>query len=145
MTNKNALGLVQDAVTEYEQEHSCTACINVPVLAECFDQVAYTLQLHFEHPSPGHCYTPTNFKIAGVICFWLRKLKPFSVSCSIKNNTFVNETIALLTAHNFVQRYSLQKSRIITNKDLFLEVVTSLRYNSWSPSSLAFLFQSLCI
>lgn len=138
--------ILQDAVAKYEKKYSCSVVIYMPVLEECFRKVEISLRnlsVYFDAKSD---YAPSNFKIAGIVCFWIRKLKPCYVP-STTNNLFVNEIIALLTAFRIVRRYSLakQKSMLVANKEAFRELVTSLRYNSWSPSSLAFLFESLSL
>ena len=91
---------------------------------------------------------PSEYKIAGAIIFWMRKLKPFVFE--IKQNKwhnpclYLNEYIAVIYGYEVL--YHLQKAKDKPNKKLhprFIEdLAIQLRYSAFSPSSLEMLIAS---
>lgn len=91
---------------------------------------------------------PSDYKIAGTITFWIRKLKPFHFQ--LKENSKnphlrLNELIAILFGYSHV-RISRQKKRKKTHtlpEKFLADVTIQMRYSSFSPSSLASMFESM--
>lgn len=141
------LRFVATPIQNYESVFHCSVHINLPVLDECFCKVEDSLKKHFKSFEAPEGYEPNNFKIGGVICFWLRKLKPLTVPGDEKDNRFVNETVAFVVAYTFAYLYTLEKKqhRPVIGEPYLHDILTSFRYNSWSPTSMAFLFEGLCL
>lgn len=138
---------VAGAIARYEKVMACTVLVNIPVLDESFSRVEDSLRKSFKSYEAPQGYEPSVFKIAGVICFWLRKLKPFFVLEKPEEHRFLNETVAFQVGYSLVFRYS-QQNRLHTPKitaNFLHDITTSLRYNAHSPNSTAFLFEGLSL
>lgn len=144
---EDLLRFVELPIKNYESVFHCTVSINLPVLDECFCRVEESLHKHFKSSEAPDGYEPNNFKVGGVICFWLRKLKPLTVPDAEKDNRFVNETVAFLVAYSFAYLYTLEKKIHIPKigEPYLHDLLTSFRYNSWSPTSMSFLFEAFCL
>ena len=141
------LGIVQKPVEQYENTLGCRVQVHHAVLEECFCKIEESLNKNFKSHEAPNGYALSPFKMAGVICFWLRKLKPFSVPDNTEANRLVNETVGFLVGYYFIFQYSLERSfhRPKITAEFFHDVTTSLRYNAHSPNSTAFLFEGLCL
>ena len=141
------LGFVEKPIRLYESLRGCSVRVDLTVLDECFCKVEDSLDRDFRSFEAPEGYEPSPFKMAGVLCFWLRKLKPFSVPEKTEENRFINETVALLVGFSLVFQYAesekLHHPKI--SDTFFHDMVSSLRYNSHSPNGAAFLFEALCL
>lgn len=82
---------------------------------------------------------PNVAKVAGQVAFWIRKLKPLSISPDSKNHfCFANERAALALGLAICERY---KDDLSTDRQLrlhpriFMDWVVGFRYHSHSPHS----------
>lgn len=141
------LGFVEKPIHLYESLRGCSIKVDITILDECFCKVEDSLDRDFRSFEAPEGYEPSPFKMAGVICFWLRKLKPFSVPDKPEESRFINETVAFLVGYSLVFQYAESKElhRPKISDTFFHDMVTSLRYNSHSPNSAAFLFEGLCL
>lgn len=144
---EDLLGFVEKPIKSYEDLFQCEISVDISVLDECFCKVEDSLQKNFSSFEAPQGYEPSLFKMAGVICFWLRKLKPLSVRGKEKDNRFVNETVAFLVGYHLVYKFSIERGlrRPHIPASYFHDLVTSFRFNSWSPTSMAFLFEAFCL
>lgn len=136
---------ISKPIERYNSVLGCEITTDISVLDECFYKVEESLAKYFES---SETYDPSSYKISGVVCFWLRKLKPFSVDEEPEQHRFVNEMIAFLTGYYLT--YWFQTSMGGAHKPkisdtYFNDIVASFRYNSHSPNSSAFIFESLCL
>lgn len=105
--------------------------LNVRVLDECYELATQTLN-SFRQPK-----YPSAGKIAASQCYWVKKLKPFSLTKETTGeNLVVNETCAVLLALSI-----LNKSN--TNPEFISDLAGTLRIHSHSPHSLALVFEAL--
>jgi len=85
------------------------------------------------------------FRVSGFLTFWIRKLKPFSVikysDKDIEKQIYVNEIFALIIG--LILLYGLLNDKKKINSGAFLRLLTSLRYNSMSPMSVALIYEYL--
>lgn len=141
------LGFVEKPIRLYEDIRGCTVKVDITILDECFCKVEDSLEQDFRSHEAPEGYARSPFKMAGVICFWLRKLKPFFVPDKAEENRFINETVAFLVGYSLVFQYAesenLHHPKI--SDTFFHDMVSSLRYNSHSPNGAAFLFEALCL
>jgi hypothetical protein len=95
---------------------------------------------------------PNIAKIASVISFWIRKLKP--ISCKIDYNKkqniqhkvlHINEIIGLMVGLSICAKYidNFNKENVKLSSRIFNDWVSSLRINSHSPHSTAIAFELL--
>jgi hypothetical protein len=140
-------GIVEKPITAYESVFSCTVSAELAILDECFCRVDRCIANDFPSSEAPEGYDLSQFKVAGVICYWLRKLKPFSTE-DVASHLFVNEIIAFLVGYYLVYGYQVRHARgrcpKITSNYLD-DLVKSYRYNAHSPHSSAFIFESLCM
>jgi len=148
---QDILGIVEYPIRDFKIAFGKEPIVSIPILDECFIKVEEILERGFDPVKDVN-----EFKFAGVICFWLRKLKPFRLESKkgtiLPVSPYVNEVIALLTAYQFIFGYfSIERK---DDKDFhlpkltpryFSDLVTSIRYNSYSPHSLVNIFESLSI
>ena len=132
--------LVTKPIEAYEQIIKQSVIIDVHILDECFVRCEKTLEKEFVQDDLSQ------FKFAGAACFWIRKLKPFSLDAlSSRHSTYLNEHIAFSIAYMFLFGYFAEQNR---NKprvsSAFMEdFVTFLRYNSASPHALILIFMAM--
>jgi len=85
------------------------------------------------------------FRVGGFLTFWIRKLKPFSVtkykSTHIKKQLYINEILAVVIGISLV--YGALKSKKAITDGVFERFLTSLRYSSMSPFSVALIYEYL--
>lgn len=135
------------ATEQFEQLFMCGVQIDTFILEEAIVRALKSQKTVYE---ANVVYNIDSFKMAGLLCFWLRKLKPFRVvSGSTGENKTVNEAIAFLTGIRLVIGYRSKngKSPKIPNltPSFIHNIILSLRYNSHSPNSTAFIFESMCL
>jgi hypothetical protein len=98
----------------------------------------------------GGTHNPSVGKVGAFICFWITKLKPYTISNSVMEDLsrpfqgilYVNEICALLAARRHIFRClagDLQIPIWLLEKSL----IPNLRYKSVSISDLIALFQSI--
>ncbi len=95
------------------------------------------LIVHFQEDMKKYD-NPNVYKIAGCLCFWIRKLKPFRKIDKL--NFYTNEIFGLLTGSFFVA--SVHGSKTIP-EDLFHNMLYDLRYGVVSYSVIANQFNLL--
>lgn len=123
----------------YETQYKCEVIGRTFIIDECFARIAESEKKDFP---ADHDYRISQYKMAGLLCFWIRKLKPFIVPEAEEANRFVNETLALYSALYLV----LGCGKVLPPKidgSYIHDLIVSLRYNSFSPHSTAYLFESL--
>lgn len=135
---------LMDALTRYEKQLNVKTDLDIGVLDECNTRIGITLGDGFR---PNEKCSPE--KIAGVMCFWLRKLKPLRHSpdhSSHKVAKYVNEIIAFQTAYFYLKSCKNGNSgtpRITSG--MFMDFMAALRYHSYSPHALVQIFEALSI
>jgi len=140
-------GIVEKPIALYQSVFGCSVNAEMAILDECFCRFDVCIAKDFPSSEAPEGYDLSQFKVAGVICYWLRKLKPFSTEDAAKH-LFVNEIIAFLVGYYLVYGYQARHAKDrrpkITSHYLD-ELVKSYRYNAHSPHSSAFIFESLCM
>jgi hypothetical protein len=144
---EDILGVVERPVTWIENVLGPEVEVDLSVLDECFARVDMSLQDCFRSHEAQGAYDPNVFKVAGVVCFWIRKLKPFryvNENRGVNVKLVINELIAYLTGYHLVFGYcSTPRTRKPKLTEGYLnDVMSSLRYNSFSPHAIAFLFEA---
>jgi len=89
---------------------------------------------------------PNAAKIAGIVAFWIRKLKPLSIHPDSDFSFLpLNEYVALLVGLAICARYfdDDRKERLRLNPRILRDWVFSFRYNSHSPHSALISFEML--
>ena len=87
---------------------------------------------------------PNTAKLAGVIVFWIRRLKPVShAPTSPMKYLYVNELLAYIIGFSICKKYYQVNAYQGLHTRLRHDFIHSLRYHSHSPSSVAILFESL--
>lgn len=76
----------------YEEKYQREVIGRRYIIDECFTRIFESERRDFPASQP---FRISKYKEAGLLCFWIRKLKPFSVPSKEEANRFVNETIAL--------------------------------------------------
>ncbi|MBF0103499.1 MAG: hypothetical protein HQK77_21590 [Desulfobacterales bacterium] len=146
---KDILNIIEIPVKKFESIFGEGVIIDITILDECFYRVDAILENAF-----SSCDAETSemneFKLAGVTCFWIRKLKPFRFEGSHKIKLFINEMLAFLIGYSFVLGYlssNKQESLHIPkiSERYLTDLIKSLRYNSYSPHCLVQLFEGLSI
>ena len=87
MTERNRddlLAFVEKPIRMYEKTYECDVELDITLLDECFSRAETSLQKQFSSFQAPNGYDPSPFKMAGTMCFWIRKLKP----ARTKNNDF---------------------------------------------------------
>lgn len=151
------LGIPDDVFDQpaamFEQQYKCEVHGRRYIIDECFMRIYASSCRDFPAQTE---YKINQFKMAGLLCFWVRKLKPFWVDEPHEEaNRYVNETMALYSAlfliFGYLRSIGKQPNFNFTpeQKDRFSsylhDLIVSLRYNSFSPHSTAYLFESLFI
>jgi hypothetical protein len=140
--------VIKTPVHEFENLYKCNVRVDRFILAECFIKVSESKKRDFAAHAAPNGYQISSFKMGGIICFWLRKLKPFQVLDDSAVNRFVNEAIAFYPGYYFVCGCNSKKPKNFTppkvTATFIHDFIQSLRYNSHSPNSSAFVFESLC-
>jgi len=146
------LGILKDIfekpAEQFERLYACGVTANEYILCECFQKIGESERRDFPARTMPVGYNISPFKMAGILCFWVRKLKPFSVADDEEANRFVNEAIAFFTGVYFIYGYGKDTGKVAPPKiqrSYIHDLIKSLRYNSHSPNSTAFIFESLCM
>lgn len=147
---EDIIRIVERPVAAYEKVFQCKVSVDVAVLDESVSRVESSPMVFPSSEAPEG-YDLSSFKMGGMYCFWLRKLKPFSVAASdaesVYSRLFVNEVIAFLVGYYLIYGFQVKKTSPcpkITSR-YFNDLITSFRYNSHSPNSTALIFESLCM
>lgn len=147
MNENDLLNFIRKPIERYETMFHCKTQVDISLLDECFCRVNVSLRKQFQLFQAPEGYLLSPFKMAGVICFWIRKLKPIRALNNVAENSVVNEVVAFLVGYHLVYKFSKNKNlrHPKINSVYFHDLIVSLRYNSWSPTSLSFLFEALCL
>jgi hypothetical protein len=89
---------------------------------------------------------PNAAKNAGIVAFWIRKLKPLSIHPTSEFSFLpLNEYVALRVGLSICARYfdDARKQKISLNPRILRDWVFSFRYNSHSPHSSLISFEML--
>ena len=137
MNNINWLEILEKAVSTVEKNLEVKLIIEHLVVEEIKKYILATSNNLETRPNVA--------KSAGLVAFWIRKLKPVSHHPdSEKTNTLVNEVIAIHTGLGICKNYFddgtkdkpwKYDGRVVT------DWANSLRYNSHSPHSSMILFE----
>ncbi|MBF0292886.1 MAG: hypothetical protein HQK86_12100 [Nitrospinae bacterium] len=117
--------------------------VDLGILAECCIRIEKTLDGGFDPNEECN-----NYKHAAVICFWLRKLKPFTIgnaSTSHFLRAYVNETIAFFAAYMYLYDGKDNSERPRITPQFLKDFMVALRYHSYSPHALVQVFEALSI
>lgn len=133
---KNELKTITDNLA---QKFKNNIVYDLTILKECDIKIQQYLQTLDQ---------PSEYKVAGSIMFWIRKLKPFSFQQGKSNWTnpclHLNEIVAVI--YSYLILHSLKKEMGKKTKKLHTrfinDLATQLRYSSFSPSSLEMLIAS---
>lgn len=158
---ESVVDLARIIVPKIEKKWDCIIDVDRKVLQEAAMRALITLDhLGIEQPN--------NFKQAGHIGFWIRKLKPLrfvnlksfqEMFCSLRDSdlikghmedvpvkepgyrtNYVNETFAVLAAIGHVSAAAQGTPHM--PKHVFNDLVTNLRYHSFSPSAFATILEA---
>ena len=127
----------------YESHYKCKVIGRTYIIDDCLMQIFKSERRDFPAQKD---YRISKYKEAGILCFWVRKLKPFSVPTNEEANRYVNETIALYSGIYLVMgcnKMDGSESKLNLDGNFIHDLIVSLRYNSFSPHSTAYLFESL--
>ena len=134
---------------KYVGNHLTNSCKispeNITLNLEISDEIFIkTLQSIDEYSRcEGGTYKLSPVKSTAILCFWIKKLKPYSVKDISYNPAFflkINETCAVLAAKIILWHWD--KSLLDYNTKHFQSLLANLRYESTSISSLIALFQA---
>lgn len=140
--NVNWGQVLTSQATDIANELGLDIIVESFILEEIKDRIELSLKdMDIEKPNVA--------KIAGVVTFWVRKLKPFSyASEAIANGNklhTLNELIAVQTGlaicNTYKDDYSLDDFHL--SKRLLIDWLHSLRFHSHSPASTLFVFEIL--
>lgn len=131
--------LFKHIIPLFESYYKSEIIIDHAILKECMMKID-------EHLSS--LKKPSEYKIAGCITFWLRKLKPFQFQLEEKDKNpslFLNESITIIYGYVYIKAYKHESKQkfINLNKEYLADLATQLRYSSFSPSSIALLYQAI--
>lgn len=88
---------------------------------------------------------PSVAKVAGNVVFWIKKLKPVSRQPDSDNDyRLINELVAILVGVGICNlHYSGTANALHMPPQTLNDLAASLRYHSYSPNSVAMIFESL--
>jgi hypothetical protein len=123
-------------------EMNMDICVESFILDEISDKIEGSLiNLNIDRPNVA--------KIAGIVAFWVRKLKPFfydpSETATGGKLTTLNESIAVNAGLAICKscKDDLTKDEFHISERLYLDWLHSLRFHSHSPHSSLFAFELL--
>ncbi|MBM2814520.1 MAG: hypothetical protein HW421_1282 [Ignavibacteria bacterium] len=127
-------------VTNYcEKSFKIQTNIDADIVGEIYKQAQNSLKSFQSEPNEA--------KIAGIIVFWIRKLKPIHHKAESPNKQLlINENVALLVGLSICNKNSYQytKANLISIRQrIYIDWVKSLRMQSHSPNSMAIAFEIL--
>ena len=127
------------ACKSVEDQYDIKLDIDTDLIKELDDYIEYSLA-SYDMDSPNAA------KVAGHVCFWLRRFKPITHESSSRAKYFaVNEEVALFVGLSICDQYFDDHRAETFNIDMRVlkDWVSSLRYNSHSPHALALSFELL--
>jgi len=137
--NVNWRSILGEITAATADEFSLTVSIDAAVIKE--------IQLNVEANLSSVTEKPNAAKIAGVVAFWIRKLKPLHVEKdSAHPFLFINEFVALKVGLAIWERYfddSASKEVVKLNHRILRDWIFSFRYHSHSPHSSLISFELL--
>ena len=135
--NVNWLTILDSLTAAAEREFSLVVSIEKAVIKEIQERVDSGLA-NFQEPNAA--------KIAGIVAFWIRRLKPLRVERESPNPfLLINEFIALKVGISICEQYydDARKEKITLNPRILRDWIFSFRYNSHSPHSSLISFEML--
>ncbi len=138
---KDMRKFIEHSVNHYKQYYSMSLEINEVLLDEIEFRTLKSLN-EFEK-NDGE---PNGAKIAGILVFWIRKLKPIFILKESKNkHHLINEIAALMTGLAICNIYHIRKlkDKISISDRVFDDWIHSLHIHSHSPNSTAIAFELL--
>ena len=131
--------LFEKIIPEIESKYSRTIIVDQAILGESISKINGYLKDLKE---------PSEYKISGSITFWIRKLKPFTFELSEKDSNpclFLIEVIAVLYGYTYIRASKKQRNEKLLNfsASYLSDFSTQLRYSSFSPSSIALLYEAI--
>ncbi|TGM78136.1 hypothetical protein EHR01_06610 [Leptospira mtsangambouensis] len=131
--------LFENIIPEIERKYARSVIVDQAILGEVIEKINGYLA-DFKDPS--------EYKISGSITFWIRKLKPFTFELSEKESNpclFLNEVVAVLYGYTYIRASKkLKKEKLLNFSASYLsDFSTQLRYSSFSPSSIALLYEAI--
>jgi hypothetical protein len=135
--------VLKRVATNISTEYRLNIIVEEYILKEIQERIKATLEdLRMDAPNVA--------KIAGVVAFWVRKLKPFSYAyCkAAEGEKFyaLNELVAIETVFAVCSQYNddyTNPERFMPSERLLKDWIHSLRFHSHSPHSLIFIFELL--
>ena len=135
--NVNWLTILDSLTAAAEREFSLIVSIEKAVIKEVQERVDSGLA-NFQEPNAA--------KTAGIVAFWIRRLKPLRVEReSPKPFLLINEFIALKVGISICEQYydDARKEKITLNPRILRDWIFSFRYHSHSPHSSLISFEML--
>lgn len=89
---------------------------------------------------------PNVAKVAGIVAFWIRKLKPIGFASDSKNKLLtVNEYVSLMVGLSICHKYfdDASRDKFKIHKRILKDWISSFRYHSHSPHSSLTAFEIL--
>ncbi|MDR0379752.1 MAG: hypothetical protein LBI62_07415 [Candidatus Accumulibacter sp.] len=131
----------REVANRVEKKLRLSICIESVVVEEIERRVDRTLQ-NYDQPNAA--------KIAGVVAFWIRKLKPMTISPESKRAfSMINEYVSILIGMSICSRYFDDFTKtdaegvVRINSRILKDLMYSFRYHSHSPHSSVILFEAL--
>ena len=135
--NVNWRKILDDLTTKAENDFELIVSIEMAIVKEVQEKV---------HDALAKFKEPNAAKIAGIVAFWIRRLKPLRVEKeSLNAFLLINEFLALKVGLAICEKYfdDSMKQKITLNPRILRDWVFSFRYNSHSPHSSLISFEML--
>ena len=121
----------------------CQISINEYVLSECISM----WKREIETAQKIHHVAPNDYRIAGYLAFWVRKLKPFSLSSygiTIKKrkklSLLINELVAIQLGL-YILYIDEKRNKHKLSPDLLMRTIKTMRYRSISPHTMGLMYE----
>lgn len=128
-----------DTVGSAENKYNVILGVDVDILAE----VAFCVKKNLAAMDVDH---PNVAKVAGLVSFWIRKLKPiYTAPESPNKEILINEVVSLYVGLSICKKYYDDTTRtdFKIKPRILRDWVHSFRYHSHSPSSSLIAFELL--
>lgn len=131
--------IIKKAAGQMEKKYKIKLTIDENIIFEINRMLEYNIS--------ALGYQPNVAKFAGLLAFWIRKLKPVSLSADSPNYYLAsNEELALLIALALTRLYKDEsgvQKKIIVQPGTLMGLARDLRYHSHTPHSLMVTFELL--
>lgn len=131
--------VLKETVTSIEEQTGIKIIIEQRVI----DEIDESIQTFF---SNAGLTRPNVYKVAAIVAFWIRKLKPIMIHPdSVGYYVWLNELVALKVGLAVCERYfdDAGKKQLAINQRVLKDWVLSWRYHSHSPHSSIIAFEML--